>query len=82
MLSPMSAPMTTATPSSTASSGLATAVAAMITTVSPGHEQPDEHARLEHDRDAREKSPHDGIDTLHGVEEPRQELVHAPSLGA
>ena len=45
------------------------------------HEQADEHARLEHDRESREQRPHDRIDALHGVEQPRQELVHAPSLG-
>ncbi len=43
------------------------------------HEQPDEHARLEHDRHARQDRPQHGVDALHRVEQPREELVHTPS---
>ncbi len=69
-------------PRSTPSSGLATAVAAMMTTVSPGTKRPTSTLVSSIIATPGEKSPDDGIDTLHGVEQPREELVHAPSLGA
>ena len=43
-------------------------------------EKTDQHTRLEHDRDAREDGPQHGVDALHRVEQPREELVHTLSL--
>ena len=80
MLSPMSAPITTATTEQDALEGRRDGGAGDDHDGVAGHEQPDQHARLEHDREAREERPQHGVDALHGVEQPREELVHTPSL--
>ena len=82
MLSPMSAPTTTAMPSSDALEGRRDRRAGDDHDGVAGHDEPDQHARLEHDREAREKGPEHRVDALHGVEQPGEELVHATSLEA
>ena len=43
-------------------------------------DEADQDARLEQHREPGDKRPHERVDALHGVEQPREELVHAPSL--
>ena len=80
MLSPMSAPITTATPGRRPPGATPRRSPAMITTVSPGTNRPISTLVSSMIAKPGEERPQHGVDALDGVEQPCEELVHAPSL--
>ena len=80
MLSPMSAPITTAIAEQDALEGRRHGGAGDDDDGVAGDDEPDQHARLEHDREPGQERPQHGVDALDGVEQPCEELVHATSL--
>ena len=69
-LSPMRAPMTTASPRKKPSSGRGHRGAGDDHHGVAGNHEPDENARLQHHRDTCGDRPDDRIDALHGIEQP------------